>query len=315
MTRRWAGWSVPLPILLLSAVVTVIFAAPVVASYLIAGVPAALALGLGFLTSLRPALSLRPLHALALVIPAAMAGTVAVALRGQPLVAACFVALCCLLVAPAVMLGDALLSAVPTSVAVLVLVPGDFQPARTGVWLLLGGALMVAVATRLPRSAPAAGVEQRRAWRHAAVMALAVAAVVYLVELWQVPDGYWVALTLTVVLRPFDDKTIPGAAGRVCGTIVAALVALGAAVLAPLWSVLGLLLLSTVLSVAYSLHGDRLRQLLFLTPAVVLLGSAGGNAGVVVSERALATIAGALLAAAIAMALAMFETRRAVVAG
>ena len=47
-----------------------------------------------------------------------------------------------------------------------------------------------------------------------------------------------------------------------------------------------------------------------MTPAVVLLGSAGNSAGLLASERALATLAGAVLAAAIALALARFETRR-----
>ncbi len=310
MTGRMGPWGVPGRSLLLSAVVTVAMVAPIVIAYLAGGTPAALALGLGALVSLRSAVTLRPLQALALAVPAAMAGAVAIGLRGQPVAAACFVALCCLLVAPAMTLQDGLMAAVPTAAAVLVLVPGDLDSGRTAIWMLIGGALVVGLATRLPRSAPVAGVEARRAWRHAAVMAVSVGAVVYLVAWWQVPHGYWVALTLTVVLRPFDDQTMSKAGQRVLGTIAGALLALVAATLLPLWALLALLAVSTVLSLAYAIGQDYTRQVMFMTPAVVLLGSAGSSPGLIASERALATVAGALLAAAIALGLAGIETRR-----
>ncbi|MCA0296348.1 MAG: FUSC family protein [Actinobacteria bacterium] len=310
MSEVWAGWTVPRAALALSAVATVVVVASVVAGYLLGGVPAALCIGLGFMTAQRPALYLRPAHALGLIVPTVMAGVVAVALRGQPLAAACFVALCCLLVAPAGMLSDGLLSVLPTSVAVLVLVPGDVEPGPTALWLLVGAVLMVAMAARLPRRPRAPGIEQRRAWRHAIVMALSAGLVVYLVGVWDVPHGYWVALTLTVVLRPFDDQTMTRASERVLGTIAGALLALVAALLLPLPALLVLLMGCTVLSFAYAMKGDYVRQVLFLTPSVVLIGSAGGNAALLASERALATLAGALLAAGIALALARFDTHR-----
>ena len=50
-------------------------------------------------------------------------------------------------------------------------------------------------------------------------MAVAVGAVVYLVGAWDIPHGYWMALTLTVVLRPFDDQTRRKSLQRVVGTI------------------------------------------------------------------------------------------------
>lgn len=310
MTGRLGAWALPARTLLLSAVVTVVLVAAIVVGYIAGGTQGALALGMGILASVRPAISLRPLQSLALVVPTAMAGAVAVALRGQPLAAAFFVALCCLLVAPAGVLQDGLLGMVPTVVAVIVLVPGDFQPSRTAIWMLFGGVLAVGVATRLPRVAPAAGIEPHLAWRHAAVMAVAVGAVVYLVGLFDLPHGYWVALTLTAVLRPFDDQTMKRSSERVLGTIAGALLALLAAIVLPLWALLVLLVASTVLSTAYALAKDYTRQVLFMTPAVVLLGSAG-HPFEIASERALATLAGALLAAAIALGLATFENRQA----
>ena len=309
MTGRLGGWAVPRQALLLSGVATVVLIAAIVVAYLAGGTQGALAIGMGIMASLRPALSLRPLHSFALAVPTAMAGGVAVALRGQPLVAAFFVVLCCLLVAPAAMLQDAMLAMVPTVVAVLVLVPGEFQPGRTAIWMLIGGGLVVALATRLPRNPPVPGVEQRLAWRHAAVMAASVGAVVYLVGSFEVPHGYWVALTLTAVLRPFDDQTLKRSSQRVLGTIGGALLALLATIVAPLWALLVLLVASTVLSIGYALSKDYTRQVLFMTPAVVLLGSAG-HPLLIASERALATLAGALLASAIGLGLATFENRR-----
>ncbi|HEY3339395.1 MAG TPA: FUSC family protein [Propionicimonas sp.] len=309
MTGRLGAWAVPRQALLLSVVATVVLIAAIVVAYLAGGTQGALAIGMGILASLRPALSLRPLHSFALAVPTAMAGGVAVALRGQPLVAAFFVVLCCLLVAPAGMLQDGLLAMVPTVVAVLVLVPGEFQPGRTAIWMLFGGALVVALATRLPRTASVPGIEERRAWRHAAVMAVAVGVVVYFVGSLDLPHGYWVALTLTAVLRPFDDQTMQRSRERVLGTIAGALLALAATLVLPLWALLVLLVVTTVLSTGYALTKDYTRQVLFMTPAVVLLGSAG-HPFQIASERALATFAGALLAAAIALGLATFENRR-----
>ncbi len=309
MKGRLGAWAVPRQALLLSVVAAVVLIAAIVIAYLAGGTQGALAIGMGIMASLRPALSLRPLHSFALAVPTAMAAGVAVALRGQPLVAAFFVVLCCLLVAPAGMLQDGLLAMVPTVVAVLVLVPGEFQPGRTAIWMLFGGALVVALATRLPRNPPVPGIEQRRAWRHAAVMALAVGAVVYLVGTFEVPHGYWVALTLTAVLRPFDDQTMRRSSERVLGTIGGALLALAATLVLPLWALLALLVVSTVLSISYAITKDYTRQVLFMTPAVVLLGSAG-HPFQIASERALATLAGALLAAAIALGLAAVESRR-----
>ncbi len=309
MTGRLGAWAVPRQALVLSVVATVVLISAIVVAYLAGGTQGALAIGMGILASLRPALSLRPLHSFALAVPTAMAGGVAVALRGQPLAAAFFVVLCCLLIAPAGMLQDGLLAMVPTVVAVLVLVPGEFQPGRTAIWMMFGGALVVALATRLPRNPLVPGVEQRLAWRHAAVMAVAVGTVVYLAGLFELPHGYWVALTLTAVLRPFDEQTMRRSSERVLGTIGGALLALVATLVLPLWALLVLLVVTTVLSTSYAITRDYTRQVLFMTPAVVLLGSAG-HPFQIASGRALATFAGALLAAAIALGLATFENRR-----
>ena len=106
------------------------------------------------------------------------------------------------------------------------------------------------------------------------------------------------------MLRPSTKST-----QRVLGTIAGALLALLAAVLLPVPALLVLLVACTVLSTAYALRSDYTRQVLFMTPAIVLLGSAG-HPLLIASERAVATLAGALLAAAIALGLAAFDNRQ-----
>lgn len=309
MTSRLGAWAVPRHVLLVSALAAVVLLAPLIGGYLLAGPTAAIGIGMGYLVSTRTALGLRPAQALGLVVPGAMAGAVAVAVRDQPLAAACFVALCCLLVAPANVLADGLMSGVPTIAAVLVAVPGNFEPAATAGWMLFGGLIMVVLGTRLGTPSLPAGLPQQRAWRHAIVMAVSVGVVVYLVALWDLPHGYWIALTLTVVLRAFDDETKRRSWERVLGTIGGVVLAYVLASSLPVEAVAVVLALTLVLALAYATTGDYMRQIAFLTPSVVLLGSAGST-GLVAVERAVATVLGALLAAAVALGLAWWEARR-----
>lgn len=302
------GWAIPRRVLLLSLLVSVVLLVPLAIAYLLAGIPDALALGMGYVALVRPALTQRSEHTLGLAVPVALAAGVAVALRGQPFAAAGFVALCCLMVAPANQLRDGLMAGLPTAAAVLVAVPGDFQPVPTAGWVLAGGAVVALVATRIQRAAQPARITPVRAWRHAIVMAVAVGLVTYLVLALDVPHGYWVALTLTIVLRPFDDQTRSRASQRVLGTFAGVLLAVVIAAVLPLWAVAVALFACLVLMTAYSTIGDYTRQVIFLTPTVVLLGSAG-DLGLIAAERALATITGAILAGLVAMGLVWLDSR------
>ncbi len=308
MSAWSGGWAVPRRVLLIGLLVSLVLLVPLAIAYGLGGTPAALALGMGYVALAKPALTQRSHHALGLAVPTALAAAVAVALRGQPLAAAAFVALCCLMVAPANQVRDGLMAGLPTAAAVLVSVPGDFDPGRTAGWVLVGGVVLVIVAGRLPRSLQPAGIEPARAWRHAIVMAVAVGLVTYLVLALDIPHGYWVALTLTIVLRPFDDQTRSKAGQRVVGTLVGVLLALLIAAVLPLWATFVALVACLVLMTAYSAIGDYTRQVIFLTPMVVLLGSRG-DPELIAAERALATITGAVLAGLVAMGLVWLDSR------
>ncbi|PKQ23851.1 MAG: hypothetical protein CVT65_05980 [Actinobacteria bacterium HGW-Actinobacteria-5] len=309
MTGVHGSWMVPRRVLLLCVVATILLLAPLTGAYLLAGVPAAVGMVMGYVAGARPALTLRPYQAVVLAVPAAMTGAVAVALRGQPMAAACFVALCCILVAPASIRADGLMAGVPSIAAVLVSVPGDFRSDAVAFWMLLGGAVMALLGSWIGTSGRTGkGIAPERAWRHAVVMAVAVGLTVYAVDVLAWPHGYWVALTLTVVLRPFGEETLQRSWQRVLGTIGGVVLAMVLAALLPLWAAGVALGLCLVLSLAYTTLGDYPKQVLFLTPSVVLLGSA--SPGALATERALYTVTGAVLAGGIALALAWYDSRR-----
>jgi len=141
-------------------------------------------------------------------------------------------------------------------------------------------------------------------------MAILVGAVVYQVEILQIPHGYWIAMTLTVVLRPFGPETQQAAWQRVTGTVAGALMALVLVFLLPQWAVLVAVVISFVLMIASAVQGSLTRQVAFMTPAVILLGSSAAPFDIA-AERVLATLVGALLAIGAALALSATERRRA----
>lgn len=302
-TRLRSGWAVPRRTLLIGTLVGLVLIAAFIAVLWLAGIAAAVSLGMGFLAGTRPAIALTPRHAMALALPAAMAGAVGVGLRSQPFAAACFVALCCVMAAPAGIRQAGLLAGLPTVAAVLVSVPGSYEPVLTAVWMIAGSLLLVAISVvaRVPRSM-VSGVPPERAWRYAAVMAISVGIVVYLVQFYELSHGYWVAVTLTVVLQPWHDLTRAKARQRILGTVGGVLLALLIAEVLPAWAITIALAICLVMMNCYAIQGDYIRQVAFLTIAIVLLAPAGG-ASLIAVERAIATLVGTLLAGALAVLL------------
>ncbi len=299
-------WTIPRPVLVGALKIAVILIAPLILAYAVGGAVAALAVTMGYTGSLTPALRLRPAYSLALTVPAAMTGVVASGISGQALPAACFVALACLLVAPANIVANGLLAGIPTIAAVYATLPTGPDPVQVGAWMLAGGAFVVLTAslTGLRRPAEPAGVQPWTAWAHAVAMAVVVGVIVLVLGLVDVPHGYWIAMTMTVVLRPYGRETRTVARQRVGGTTLGAALALALSLLLPPWAAIlvgaGLL----VLVVANALLGRYAQQVTFLTPLIVLLGSAGAQDAVGVAvERVAATVLGAALASAIALAL------------
>ncbi|HAM45785.1 MAG TPA: hypothetical protein DCM67_12290 [Propionibacteriaceae bacterium] len=300
------GWRIPRKALALSVIATLVLGIPAVAGFAISGVTGVIGVFFGALVALRPALGMRPLSALGLSIPGALTAAVAVTVTDQPVAAASFVALCCLLVAPANGISDGLLAAIPSVAAVLVATTTTVSPAAMIGWMLVGSLVAITLGHWLGPLPMSPGIDSARSWRHAAVMALAVGAVTYVVLAWHIPHGYWVALTLTVVLRPVGDGTRDKAWARVLGTIGGATAAVVVAPWLPPWAIYTLVTCCVLLAVGYAITKDYARQIAFVTPPLVLLDASPETTGL---ERIGTTIAGALLAAVIALALTWWENR------
>lgn len=297
------GWAVPRKTLLVAAASAVVLAIPLAAGYFVAGTAAVVGVMMGYVALGRPAFVLRTRQALMFLVPVAMVAVVAVSVRQDMWSAACFVALTCLLVAPANAWKDALLVGVPSMAATLVAVPGETLPLSTGGWVLLGGAAILALGSRFPAADAMPDIPQPVAWRHAGVMALAVGVTIAAIGVLQWPRGYWIAMTLTVVLRPYDDQTRVRSWQRIAGTVGGGLVALLLASVLPDWAISVAVLICMVLYLSYVALGDYTRQVVFLTPTVVLLASVG-HVGQLVAQRVGYTVVGAVAAIVIAAVLA-----------
>jgi hypothetical protein len=302
---RLDEWVVPAPVLRLAVPVTGGLAVPLVVAWLVSGPAAALAVTLGFSGALIPAFMLRGRWAATMCVPLAMAGAVGVAVNGQPFPAACFAALCCLLVAPANTIANGLLAGLPTVVAVAVATPTTIDPVLLFGWMLVSGLLVVLIAQALPRPGPSPGIPARSAWVHAGTMAAAVGATVFFVTWQELPRGFWVPMTMTIVLRPLADETRRLSRQRVTGTVVGAVVAVTIAAVLPRWAALAVGLVLLVALVSYGLLDRYEQQVAMLTPLLIVLGTGGVIATIgVAAERILATTIGVALAALLALGLA-----------
>ncbi len=309
-------WAIPRPTLKVAVVLTVVMLIPTAAAYWAFGEPAGLAVALGFVISLTPATKLRPGYALAAVVPAAMTGAVAVAVSGQAFPAACFVALACLLVAPANVLQNGLLAGIPTIAAVYSTLPMDQEPGTVAAGMLAGGAIAVAVVSRAARPSGLVGVDVRTSWRHASAMAASVGLVVFAITALDQPHGYWIPMTMTLVLRPYGRETLSIARDRISGTLAGAVLALVLVLVLPDWAALLVGAALLVLIVAYAALGRYALEILFLTPFIVLLGSTGAatDTAELALQRIMATLLGAVLAGLIALALARADRQDADIA-
>ena len=309
--------SIPGPVLRLSVIVAAGLLVPLVIAYLVAGATPALAVGLGYTGALAPALAVPARFALALTVPAAMTGAVAASVNGQAFAAACFVALACLLIAPANALSNGLMAGLPTIASVLAANPMDSDPLEVAAWMLLGGVVVVGLLTRLrtPGGAPE-GVDAWTAWVHAVAMAAMVGLIVAVLNVVDVPHGYWIAATMSVVLRPQRGETTAAARERVIGTILGAALGMAVALLVPGWLALALAGGMLVLVVANAALGRGAQQVLYLTPLIILLGSGGGGGLVGAAlDRVVMTVVGAALAGIVALWIARVTRQHEAVAG
>ncbi len=298
-------WTIPGPARRTAALLTIAILVPTVGAYALFGFASALGVFMGFVANLTPASALPWRLGMAAVIATALTGAVATALLGQPVPAAAFVALACLIAAPGNIWHNNLLAAIPTVAAVYTTLLIDADPVQSLGGLLVGGTAAVALMSRSTNPGGLKGVPEAVAWRHATAMALSVGAVVLVVSALSEPWGYVLPMTLTLVLRPVTDETHPMALQRVVGTLAGAVLAAGLVALLPLWSQVVVQVCLLFLLLAYSVLGRYALYVIFLTPFVIFLGGrAEAYSAEVGLQRVLATLAAAVLAGLIALWLA-----------
>lgn len=180
------------------------------------------------------------------------------------------------------------------------------------IWLAVGGAVILGLAAAaLTSPRPIPGVTGVVAARHAVATGLAAALASYITATLGLSHGYWLVLTLALVLRPQRGESSGEATDRVAGTLLGVVVGIGVVVLLPLVVSLILVVAFLVLTVGWALAGNRRRQSAFVTPAVLILGS-GGVAGTTVGlavERLLFTVLGAAVAVGLAVLLHRWDAR------
>ncbi len=147
--------------------------------------------------------------------------------------------------------------------------------------------------------------------RHAARLALLVAGSDLVVRLAGVDRGYWVSLTVLVVLRPDFGATLQRAVMRTAGTVLGLLLASELVHWLPGgggWEVALVVLLT--FSMRFAGPGNVALSAVALSGlVVVLLEISGVPAGQTVTDRALATLAGGALAVLASVLLPAWERR------
>jgi uncharacterized membrane protein YccC len=134
--------------------------------------------------------------------------------------------------------------------------------------------------------------------RHSVRLASAAAVAVAVARFADVPHGYWIPLTVVMVLRPETAHTYTRCVGRVAGNLVGIVVASMVILLVHPTGYVAAVFAVLFLGVAYAVSGfGYLALSAALAAAIVLLVDVGGTTGTAaVGDRLLATLIGGALA-------------------
>lgn len=203
--------------------------------------------------------------------------------------------------------SGALLLVVP---AVAASVAGGGDARVVGLGALIGTLSVLAVGRLLGPGAPAVPVARDVAARHAVAVAVAVTACTPAVTA-DFGHGYWIVLTVAALLRPVPGESTRLAGRRVAGAVVGIALAAGVVLLFPPAVAVVFALLCAWGQVAWTLARDEFRQATLGTPVVILVASSSPAGSQVAAsvERLLWVGAGAAVAVAAALVLAVFDER------
>lgn len=179
------------------------------------------------------------------------------------------------------------------------------------VWSIVGGLIGLAVLRVMKVDVEPSAMPERQAWRHALALAAACGLTLWAALAWQVPQGYWIPVTLLVALRPLREERSEILSDRLWGTLIGAVVALVAAFLLPPSLTQFVALIFLVLVAGYGVARNYLMQTACLTPMLMLFATAGDDARTLefTTQRVLFTIVGVLVGAALVVALSVWDAR------
>jgi hypothetical protein len=180
----------------------------------------------------------------------------------------------------------------------------DINPISAGLWSVAGG-LYGAMLIKLSKVMLKPKLATRnQVIRYGIVLAVFCVLITWAVVKYNLPHGYWLVVTLVVVLRPTARESDKMFWRRVPGTLIGAIIATIMAVIIPYPWIILFALVCAIMLFAYALQGNYFYKTLFMTPTLILFLSAGSGkvAEVLALERAIWTLIGAI----IAMVLALF---------
>lgn len=143
------------------------------------------------------------------------------------------------------------------------------------VWVTVGGLVGLAVIRVLKFDAEPNPVPPGVAWRHAIVIGIVSAGIMYWALANDIPHGYWIAVPIVVALRPLPEQRVDTLAGRLLGTLAGAVIAYVAIVALPVALGAVVAFVCLFLLATYSMGGNYFMQTLFLTPMLLILATLG----------------------------------------
>ncbi|MCU0297335.1 MAG: FUSC family protein [Candidatus Nanopelagicales bacterium] len=253
--------------------ITVVVLVPLVVAVLVLGgravVPATMAL---LSVTFSPYCSSRQTIALSAAL--VLVGGLATAVNGNPVAVVAVVVASCLLAGLSSRLSAGVFGVAPVVAAVLGMDPPR-NPTLTVMAVMAAVSLYVLVVVRLLKvHLDRDPVPFDVAIRHAVVMAVACGSATAVALYYDLPKGYWLVMTLAIVLRPYAVDSLAKNRQRIVGTIAGAVVA---AAMSPLPRPMQVVFAAICMTLmfAYATLGDYVLQVTFMTPMVVFLISTG----------------------------------------
>jgi MFS family permease len=232
---------------------------------------------------------------------------------GYPWLSGLVVCLAIVLTAPANAYSAGMLMMAPILTMVFAVTERGWPWWRAGMWGVIGGLIGLAIALVMKfGQRPRQPLPRALAWRHAIVLGVAVGVAIVAAELLGLGHGYWVAVTLIVVLRPVPGERRDYVRQRLAGTLLGAAVALAVVWLLPTSLLLPAAFVFLVVLASYAMSDNYFMQTLFLTPMLLIFLSADGAAQVTVEltlQRVAFTVVGVLLAAGLAWTMERWDER------